>query len=261
MLRKYYAGARLSAVTPAFSFGHIARSALLPPVPVCFDRGHYFPKRTLADPYPLGMLGNDSVGDCTIAGPMHVSMLWNAISENMVKFTTLDALDDYRDACGYVFNKPSTDVGGDATAVAAYWQKTGMRDWRANRHKISAFVSLDPANFEHLMSASYFFDGGCGLIAALPGNAEDQFDAGEPWDGAAANDDELHFIPLAYRGNDNLNHVYTWGADQPATDAWIKANVRQALGYISQELLVKLRSIEGFTFDQLLTDGQNLAVD
>ena len=226
----------------------------LPPIPATFDRGGLFPRRTEANPYPLGMLGNNTVGNCTIAGPFHIVMLWNKLAGTTVRVTTLDAMDDYRDACGYKFNDPSTDTGGDMLSVAQYWQKTGMRDCTDRRHQIAAYVSIDPTNLDHLIAASYICDGGVGLGLALPENAEDEFVAGRPWSDKASNENLYHFVPLAYRGNDKQNHVYTWGADQPATDQFVADNCREAVGYISAEALRGGKTVEGFAMQDLLND-------
>lgn len=263
-LLKYKAGLRPSPRPPILTFKSYLVGGVLPPIPATFDRSGLFPPRTPNDPYPLGMLGNNKVGDCTIAGAGHIVMLWNKLTGRPVQITTADALDDYRDCCGWQGTE-ATDNGGDMLSVAAYWQRTGFRDatimpdGTPRRHKIAAYVSIDPNNIAYLIAASYICDGGVGLGVALTEDSERQFDAGEPWSGKAANDDNFHYVPLAYVGNDGMPHVYTWGADFPVTREFIQDNCREAMGYVSEEALRSGKTVEGFLLQDLLADVQQFS--
>ena len=200
------------------------------------------------------MLGNDTRSDCTIAGAMHCEMLWNKIASSTVHFTELDALDDYRDACGYVFGDENSDNGGNMVDVAKYWQQTGMRDCTARRHKIAAYMSVSANNLDHIYAAAFLF-GAVGLGVMIQSSSEAQFDANEPWDVVAGDVGEgYHYVPLVGRDEHGLCHVVTWGRDQAATEAWIKNNVKEVVAVISQESMVNGKTLEGFSYEQLQSD-------
>ena len=92
----------------------------LPPLPVSF--GHQ------ALITSCGMLGNDIVGDCVIAGADHETLLWCQEGGSPVIFTDQDAIDDYSAITGYDPNDPSSDQGTDVRTALKYRQKTGMID-------------------------------------------------------------------------------------------------------------------------------------
>jgi len=256
-LARYKTGLKRWEAPPRLRFSSYFKAEIaLPSVPATFGMQPLFPPRTAANPYPMGILGNDILGNCTIAGPDHLVMRFNALAGRPVRLTTLDAEDDYRDCCGYVFGDPSTDNGGDIATVAQYWKTTGMRDWAPNRHKIIAYVVIeDPANnLPKLDFAAWAFDGGCGLGLALPPTAVDQFDAGQRWSGVAANEDDYHFVPYYGLDGQGQRWVYTWGGEQPTEPGFITSNVREAVAYITEESATNGKSASGFAIADLLSD-------
>ena len=68
-------------------------------------------------PIAYGMLGNDAVGDCTIAGHYHLRMNMQAVANagTPLVVTTEQALADYSAATGYNPADPSTDQGANMT--------------------------------------------------------------------------------------------------------------------------------------------------
>lgn len=251
MTTHFCCGLNPSAEPPKLRFGTYFDAATLPTVPQAF--GHYDD----IPPKSWQILDNDRVGDCTIAGAMHAIMLWNRVAGTFVKFTALDAIDDYRDACGYVPGDASTDTGGDMVSVAAYWKSTGMRDWQANRHKIAAYLHIDASNLEHVHAAAYLF-GAVGLGVQLTSSSESQFTAGAPWSVVAGDSaDDYHYVPLVGR-DAQYSKVITWGALQNVEAAWLAANLKEVVAVVSAEYLANGKSPEGFDIVALQNDLNNL---
>ena len=244
-------GLKFSDTPSLLRFGDYLNAAKLPAVPDAFGHANLIERKS------WGMLGNDDIGDCTIAGAMHAVMLWKRIAKSSATFSTADALDDYRDACGYVIGDPRTDQGGDMLSVASYWRQTGMRDTSVGRHMITAYMNLDAGNLDHLDLACYLFDA-VGLGVELPHSAESQFRAGEPW--SVVSNDPLeggHYIPYIQKTG-NIRQVVTWGGLQDVTEAWLRKYLREVMVYVSPEYLVDGKSPLGFAMQELLDDLEEI---
>lgn len=255
-MKRFRLGLKFSATRPELRFGDYLNDKALPAPPAVF--GH----ANLIGTKAWGMLGNEALGDCVIAGPMHAIMLWTAIASKdqmATSFSTADAIDDYSAACGYVRGQPDTDQGGDMVTVAAYWQNTGMRDMNNTRHKIAAYMEGDAANLAHLDLAAYYFDA-VGLGVDLPSSAEQQFTDGEPWH--VVDNDPIeggHYIPYVQRVAGNIRQVVTWGALQGVEEAWLQKYLREVVVYVSPEYLVDGKSPLGFDTQDLLNDMEEIA--
>lgn len=123
-----------------------------------------------------GMLRNDTLGDCTIAGAMHAIMGWGLNAGTEATFTDDDALSYYETFDGYEDGDPSTDNGGVLLDVLNDWKQSGIESESAvnyEPHKIVAFASVDPTNLNEVKSAlSIFGPLYCGL--SFPNSAMDQ---------------------------------------------------------------------------------------
>ena len=223
------------------------RGVNLPTVPATF--GHY---NLIKD---WGILGNDTVGDCVIAGADHETMLWSAEGSQEANFITDNALSDYSAITGYNPNDPNSDQGTDVRQALSYRRKTGMLDAKGNRHKLSAYLLLDQANLlNELLEAAYLFSA-VGIGINFPDSAMEQFDKGEPWGVVAgAKIEGGHYVPVA--GYDGT-YIYciTWGQVQKMTVEFFKAYCEEAWGLLSEEFLNSRGvSPEGFNYDQLKDD-------
>ena len=197
----------------------------LPPPPAAFGSDLF--------PQGWGMLGNNFLGDCTIAGPMHAVMLWLKRAGQSVRFTTLDAQDDYQNF-GYIPGKPNTDNGADMVTVAQFWQATGFRDCTDARHKIAAYASIEGSDvgkpdLGHVYQCASLF-GAVGIGIAMAQENEAQFDRGETWT-PQLDSDEYHFVPIIGRGPQGLLFV-TWGKACWMSEAFFEANCKEALAYL-----------------------------
>jgi hypothetical protein len=204
-----------------------------------------------------GMLGNDKYGDCVWAGASHEEMLWlreAGVSETQVErlFTEQTALRAYSEVTGFDPNNPDTDQGTDMEQAAAYRRKTGLPDSRGMRHKIGAYVALDPGNITELWYAAWLFDG-VGIGVEFPSQWMDAFNKGPKglWDHVShPKIDGGHYITGVGR-HGNLN-IVTWDDDHPRLTprGYIQFN-DQTLAYASQEKLVNGKDTNGFDWPGL----------
>jgi hypothetical protein len=231
-----------------FKFSELAASVNLPTVPSRFGHGGAFSD--------WGMLGNDRYGDCVWAGAAHEHMLINkVVHQTDVQFDDGAVLGDYAAATGFDPNDPSTDKGTNVHAALSYRRKTGVADSGGSRHKIGAYVSLDPKSWDHLEQAAYIF-GAVGIGINFPSSAMDQFNAGEPWDVVPGSQIEGgHYVPTvgSVASADSVS-VITWGKRQVMTRAFYEEYNDEAWAYVTnEELRSDGKGLHGFDVGKLNT--------
>jgi hypothetical protein len=227
-LRRYLVAAELPKVPK--SFGHVRKAA--PPV-----SGGW------------GMLGNDSEGDCVLAGAAHETMTWAwATRKPIPPFTPTNVIDQYLALTG------GADSGLDPVDTAKWRVSTGLTDANGSVHKIKAFVSCgSQADVE---IAVYLF-GACGLGLSLPDNAEQQFSAGQPWNdiSGARNEQNGHYVPCVGKNSAGNLIVVTWGALTAMTPAYFDKYGAGAIALFSPDYLLETnKSPEAFDEAQLDAD-------
>jgi hypothetical protein len=220
--------------------------AKLPPIPDQF--GH----EALISSWP--MLGNDSVGDCVWAGAAHETQLWTAAGDPATaQFNDACVLSDYSVVTGYNTAEPSSDQGTDMHDAAKYRRQTGILDASGKRHKIGAYLWLEPGNVDHIMASVYLF-GVVGLGIEFPDSAMDQFDNGQPWSPVGGSRVQGgHYVPIVAQRKDPV--CVTWGQLQPLTKQFISKYCDEAVAMISADYLIAGKSPEGFDVAQLVTDA------
>jgi hypothetical protein len=102
-------------------------------------------------PANLGMMLNDTLGDCTCAAFYHAIQVWTSNASKGKKTLTepdKDVEDLYIGACGYNPRVPGEGPGGNEQHVLTYIFKTGapFGPNAQTKHKIAAFVEVDPRN-------------------------------------------------------------------------------------------------------------------
>jgi hypothetical protein len=99
-----------------------------------------------------GMLGNDSLGDCTCADVLHHRMLQASVAHagTPLTFTDADAIALYEKVGGYNPSDPSTDQGAVMLDVQNYC--------KAN-FGVPGFVTLDAGNLSQIQAACFLFGG------------------------------------------------------------------------------------------------------
>ncbi len=212
----------------------------------------------------LGLMLNDSIGDCTVAAAGHAIQQWTTYASTPVIPSDGDILRAYMAVSGYNPNDPSSDQGAVVLDVLKYWRRTGIAG-----HRIMAFVSVDPANREEIKQAVTLF-GNCYIGVDLPisaqtapigGNRNPVWQVpktalsgdGEPgsWGG--------HAIPIVGFGPDGTpregTEVITWGQVFDMTWNFIEAYVSEAWVTVSTDWISRDGvSPSGFALSELLND-------
>ena len=88
------------------------------------------------------MYGNDSLGDCVIAGGYHIEGVETGNAGDMFIATQAQIIKDYEAIGGYVPGDPSTDNGCDEDTATNWWEAHGF----ANGTKLLGAISADPAS-------------------------------------------------------------------------------------------------------------------
>jgi hypothetical protein len=101
-------------------------------------------------PKNLGMMMNDTLGDCTCAAVYHAIQVWSFNTGKMDTEPDSDVEKLYILACGYNPRVPGEGPGGNEQHVLTYLLKQGAPTGPkgAERHKIAAFVEVDPRNVD-----------------------------------------------------------------------------------------------------------------
>ncbi len=111
-----------------------------PPPSVDFTKGM---------PQNLGMMLNDTLGDCTCAAVYHAIQVWTFNASKGKSIETepdIDVKRLYELACGYNPNTPGEGPGGNEQHVLKYLLRKGAplgKDGKTT-NKIAAFVEVDP---------------------------------------------------------------------------------------------------------------------
>ena len=210
-----------------------------------------------------GMLGNGpdnsvkrgfkGAGDCVFAGADHETMLWNKAAGRDVKMTGANAIADYSAVTGYVVGDPSTDQGTDVRTALGYRKNTGVVDANGKRHKIGAYVALEPGNWEELIQAAYVLLA-VGVGIEFPSSAMDQFDHGQIWSVVpGAQLEGGHYFTVTGRRTPDDIGLITWGKRQGMTRTFYTKYCDESWGIISQEELANGKNIRGFDYAGLQT--------
>jgi hypothetical protein len=185
-----------------------------------------------------GMLGNDEVGDCAIAGPAHESMIFTHVGGAEAKFTTTCVLKDYSALTGYDPRDPNTDQGTNVSELMDYRRTKGMGDAVGNRHKIELAVRIPLRNWSEFIRATHTF--GCTAIGFMvPESCEQEFADGQIWD--YHGDHNIvggHYVPAVGSLSSAAEvSVITWGRRQRMTRAFFNAYVDELWVPLSAEVV------------------------
>jgi hypothetical protein len=112
---------------------------------------------TVGMPADLGMMMNDTLGDCTCAAVYHAIQVWTfnaSKGANMETEPDSDVEKLYELACGYNPNTPGEGPGGNEQKVLKYLLRRGAPTGTGNTtNKIAAFVEVDPRNTDDVKRA------------------------------------------------------------------------------------------------------------
>lgn len=126
-------------------------------------------------PFPTNMFGNNSYGDCVIAGRANQQLRFERIEQRRtIAITDEDAISEYKRLTGCVSPGDDKDTG----LVMLY----AMRDWRnkgwhaaGRNYKIHSYGELTPSNHQQLKQATFLLSGiqfGFNLPTAIQGKKD-----------------------------------------------------------------------------------------
>lgn len=225
---------------------------------------HYFPKHEKIQVPTVfghqdkvsswGMLGNDRYGDCAWASSAHEVMVQNAANGRTVNFTDANVLSDYSAGTGFNENDPSTDQGTNMYDLYQYRLKTGIVDSTGTRHKLAAFMEIEPTSQAELAAAAYTL-GVAGIGIKVYDWAQQQFADGQAWSyKRGGNLEGGHAIPVVGRNAAGNWLVVTWGQIQEMTPAFFSKMVTSVFVGVTQDYLTGDKSPEGLDSQKLIAD-------
>lgn len=212
---------------------------------------------------PLGMLMNDSIGDCTIAGALHIERLWSKANNIDYTPTDAEALAAYiavtaseNNGVGYNPQTGENDNGCSLLDVLNYWRQIGI-----GSRKIGAFVQIDPSNHMHVEHASFFFGGlyiGVNLPECAMNNPQNGWyvpKTGLTGNGAPGSAGG-HCVSMAGYSKTELDLV-TWGMRIPASWEFWDSYVDEVYAAVSTNFIINpIKCPNGFSMVQLMQDLQ-----
>ncbi len=198
-----------------------------------------------------GMMLNDRIGDCAVAGPGHMQQTWTKNAQSNMWFPTDEQiLEAYKEISGYD-GSDETDSGCVMLDVLNYWRQTGI-----GGHKIAAYVAVDPKNFAHVEAAIYLF-GGVDTGFALPRTAANQSIWSVVGDGQSGDSQPYswggHCVPILAYNDDNPTCI-TWGQRLQMTWGFMRVYCDECYAVLSEDWLNNRKAPNGFDIDALLAD-------
>lgn len=197
-----------------------------------------------------GVMLNDKLGDCTIAGVAHAVQVWSACTGG--ELTALDStvLNYYEKWDGYNPTDPTTDNGGIELDVLNNWHNDGF-----DGHTLLAFADPKYTNLDEIRQSIALF-GGVYIGLSLPITAQNQ----DVWDvvpngGANARKGSWggHCVFVPKYDQKSFTCI-TWGKPKTMTLAFWKKYCDEAHTLFGQNWLTAKGAPSGFDQAQLQTD-------
>jgi hypothetical protein len=184
---------------------------------------------------PWGMLANNHLGDCVVAGAAHETMLLNAMAGRKVVFNDDAVTTDYRAMQGNP-PWPFNDRGLDMEKAADYRRRIGIHDAIWTLHKVDAYCDLDNDTDKLIDAVNLLGAAGVGLN--LPGNAESMWAEMQPWtDTSQPPSGEGHYVCAVGRNSAGLILLVTWGRLHAASVQFLQKYWMCFIAYLSREQL------------------------
>jgi hypothetical protein len=192
-------------------------------------------------PADLGMMLNDTLGDCTCAAVYHAIQVWtfNADGGKIDTEPDSDVEKLYVQACGYKPSAGGEGPGGNEQKVLTYLLKKGAPAGPKGltRNKIAAFVEVDPRNTDDVKSTIF----NCG-VAYIGFNVPQYIVPAAPaqpplvWDVESANNKIVGGHAVVLAGYDaNGARVISWGSYYTMTWAFFAAYVDEVYAIADQD--------------------------
>lgn len=207
---------------------------------------------------PWLMLANDRVGNCTIAGLLHLFMEWVADNGGSFVPTDQNAIDIYSAVTGYNPADPNTDNGAAELDVLNYARKIGFLG-----HSLLAFASIEISVIAQIKYAIYLF-GGAYIGVELPLSVQGATSWEVPPSGTAGNGAVGSWgghavIVVGYDDAKQEFTVITWGQPLQMSYAFFSAYCEEAYALLSADFASGAKpSPSGFDLTCLQNDLQSL---
>jgi hypothetical protein len=240
---------KFGKLKPKRSLEHPALSNYMKASAVPFPQVHAWER-----PIDYGMLGNDTVGDCTVAAAYHMIANWEEVVDgDAYLFTTQQALATYSEITGYNPIDPSTDQGANESDILDYWTNTGI-----DGHAIIGRATLDVQNIDHVKAAIYTF-GGIYIGFQVPQSIADSPDFKHwrllPTDSLSGSGHAVCNLGYGRAGTTCVS----WGALYTMTWDFWQAYVDEAYALVSRDWLdSRGQSPAGLDLQGLLADLQQV---
>ena len=133
----------------------------------CLKLGNYLYKEALPSAPPAedysppaasvlsNIYGNDTLGDCGIAGGYPMVGVWTGNAGDLFTATMEQIVADYSKIGGYVPGDPTTDQGIELQTALNYWTESGFADGT----KLLGWIGVDATNLDEVKSALWLFEG------------------------------------------------------------------------------------------------------
>lgn len=184
-----------------------------------------------------GMMCNDRLGCCTIAGAAHAVQTWtvNAAGEVTLPDSVVETYYSLWD--GYIKGDSTTDNGGVELDVLTRWRKDTL-----SGHQLAAYAAVHPAKSVDVKQAIALF-GGVYIGVNLPASAQAQ--TGTLWDASPDPVPSADYIPGSWGGHCVWVLAYTpeevvcitWGKLQRMSWRFWNAYVDEAYALLSPDFL------------------------
>lgn len=198
------------------------------------------------------VLANDLRGCCVWSGAAHEHMLLGTVAGKGMVFNDDGVLGDYAAVTGFNPDIPASDQGTVVRDAMNYRRQTGIIDAFGNRHKIAAYVSIEPRNLAHIYAAMYLF--GCvGIGVLFPDSAMDQFHDEEPWSVVPGPmPSSGHYVSLVAKRRHPV--CVTWGKLQEISETFLLTYCDEAWAFLTDDWIRDGKSPEGFALEDLKSD-------
>jgi len=158
--------------------------------------------------YPMAL--NDELGDCTIAGVIHMLQLAYAELDEVFEYPGDDAV-----RAEYMKLTGGADNGLVEHDVLQAWMKDGLFGT-----KISAYAPVNIKNRDEMAAAIYLF-GSVYLGVEMPPDAEWQFESHQPWHVSHGAEQPTGGHCVVATGCNRFGiDIITWGSTESMTWQW-----------------------------------------
>jgi hypothetical protein len=199
-----------------------------------------------------GMMLNDTLGDCTIAGVGHAVQVFSANTGSEITIPDATIQNYYQQWDGYVPGNPATDNGGVELDVLNDWQKQGFAG-----HVLTAFADPNPANLDEVRQSIALFGGVyIGLSLPLTAQTQDVWDVGRRGGANAAPGSWGGHCVFVPKYDEKSFTCITWGQLKTMTIAFWNKYCDEAHTLLAQDWLTAKGAPSGFDQAQLQADLQ-----